>query len=232
MQLFKDGVSGGGPLERLAVCVVRGDKVIDALHKLFDAGERASPNGLVGDQREKALDLVEPGAVGRDEVHVPAWPCRQPRLDLRMAVRGVVIDDAVDVQLGRHSRIDFAQEGQELLVPVTRLAGCQHRSVEHIQRSKQRGRAVSLVVVGDALDVAEAHGQHRLSALQRLALALLVHADHQGIVRRAQVQADDVAQLLDEERVVLEMPVSAATVRTLQCVAPLTGLVCSVVLIN
>jgi hypothetical protein len=31
---------------------------------------------------------------------------------------------------------------------------------------------------------------------------------------------------------VLEMPVSAATVRTLQCVEPLAGLVCSVVLIN
>ena len=35
MQLFKDGISGGGPLERLAVCVVRRDEVIDALHELL-----------------------------------------------------------------------------------------------------------------------------------------------------------------------------------------------------
>ena len=60
---------------------------------------------------------------------------------------------------------------------------------------------MALVVVGDALDIAEAHRQHRLGALQRLALALLVHADHQRVVRRAQVQADHVAQLLDEERI-------------------------------
>ncbi len=46
MQLLEDRICGGGPL------------------------------GLVGDQREEALDLVEPGAIGRDEVHVPARPSR------------------------------------------------------------------------------------------------------------------------------------------------------------
>ena len=71
MQLFKDRICGGGPFERLAVRVVRRDEVIDALHELFDAGERAAADGFVGDQREEALDLVEPRAVGRDEVHVP-----------------------------------------------------------------------------------------------------------------------------------------------------------------
>jgi len=51
-----------------------GDEVINALHELFDAGERSSPNGFVGDQCEESLDLIEPRAVSRDEVHVPAWP--------------------------------------------------------------------------------------------------------------------------------------------------------------
>ena len=74
MQLFKDGVGRGSPLERLAVRVVRGNEVVDALHKLFDTGERTTPNGLVGDQCKEALDLIEPGAVGWDEVHVPARP--------------------------------------------------------------------------------------------------------------------------------------------------------------
>ncbi len=84
---------------------------------------------------------------------------------------------------------------------------------------------------------------------------LLVYADHQRVVRRPEVQANPIALLLDEERVVgqlkafgarrlqpeeleiwatmaLEMPVSAATVRTLQCVEPLAGKVCGVVLIQ
>jgi hypothetical protein len=117
-------------------------------------------------------------------------------------VGGVVVGDAVDVQLGRHGLVDLAQERQELLMPVARLAAGPHGAVEHVQRGEQRGGAVALVVVGDALDVAEAHGQHRLRALERLALALLVDADDQRVVGRTQVQADDVAQLLDEERVV------------------------------
>ena len=53
--------------------------MIDALYELFDAGERAAPYRLLGDQREEALDLVEPRAIGRDEVQVPAWPGSQPR---------------------------------------------------------------------------------------------------------------------------------------------------------
>jgi len=33
MQFFEDRVGRGGPLERLAVCVVGGDEVIDALYE-------------------------------------------------------------------------------------------------------------------------------------------------------------------------------------------------------
>ena len=69
----------------------------DALHELLDAGERAATDSFVSDQSEEALHLIQPRAVGRDEVHVPTRACRQPRLDLRMAVRGVVVDDAVHV---------------------------------------------------------------------------------------------------------------------------------------
>ena len=107
MQLLEDRVSGGCPLERLAVGVVGGDELVDALHELLDAGERAAANGLVGDQRKKALDLGEPGAVGRDEVHVPARARCQPGLDLRVAVCGVVVGDAMDVEFGGHGRVDL-----------------------------------------------------------------------------------------------------------------------------
>ena len=57
------------------------------------------------------------------------------------------------------------------------------------------------VVVRDALDVAEPHRQHGLGAPRRLDPALLVDAQHDGVVRRVQVQTDDVAHLLDEGRV-------------------------------
>jgi hypothetical protein len=40
-----------------------------------------------------------------------------------------------------------------------------------------------------------AHRQHWLGAVQRLRLALLVHAQHDGLLRGMQVQPDDVPQL-------------------------------------
>lgn len=143
-------------------------------------------------------------------MHVPARLGGQPGLDLGVAVGGVVVADAVNVQLERHGLVDLAQEGQELLMPMSRLAGGKHRAVEHVQRCEQRCSAVALVVVRDALDVAQSHGQHRQRALQGLALALFVHADHQRVVRRAQVQADHVAQLLNEEGVVGQLEAFSA----------------------
>ena len=55
--------------------------------------------GLVGDEAEEALDLVQP-IVGGDEVHVRARPSGQPRLNLRVDVYGVVARNAVDIEFG------------------------------------------------------------------------------------------------------------------------------------
>jgi hypothetical protein len=44
-----------------------------------------------------------------------------------------------------------------------------------------------------------------LGAVEGLDLALLVHAQHDGPIRRRHVQADDVANLLDEEWVGREL---------------------------
>src|SRR5664279_2214003 len=55
------------------------------------------------------------------------------------------------------------------------------------------------VVVGDALDIAQAHGEHGLGAVQGLNLALLIHAKYQSMIGRIQVKANDVTRLFDEE---------------------------------
>ena len=58
-----------------------------------------------------------------------------------------------------------------------------------------------------AFDVAQPEGQEGLGALQGLGLALLIDAQHQGMVGRIQVEADDVADLLDEEGIGGELEV-------------------------
>lgn len=77
--------------------------MVYARDELFDARKGAASDGLVGNLSKEALGLIAPGAVARREMYVPARAIGQPSLDLRMIVRGVVIDDAVDVQVGRYA---------------------------------------------------------------------------------------------------------------------------------
>ena len=114
---------------------------------------------------------------------------------------GVAIDDRMNVEMRRHGFVDLAQEAQEFLVSMTRLAGAEHCTGKNIQGRKQCCGPMALIVVSDTFDIAQAHGQHGLRAFKRVALALLVNAYHQRIIRRVQVQTRDVSQLIDEERI-------------------------------
>ena len=61
--------------------------------------------------------------------------------------------------------------------------------------------------MGHTLDVAEPEGQEGLGALQGLGLALLVDAQDQGMVERVEIEAHDVADLLDKEGIGGELKV-------------------------
>ena len=58
------------------------------------------------------------------------------------------------------------------------------------------------VIVGLGANVADPQRQTRLRALQCLALRFLVAAQHQRLVRRVEIQPDDVPELLFKARVV------------------------------
>ena len=98
------------------------------------------------------------------------------------------------------------------------------------------------VVMGQTLAAAWLERQTGLCALQRLNLAFLVGGKHHRMLRRIQVQTDNVLQLLDKLRVVAEFegsrrwgfkpkarhtrrtvasltPATWAKLRVLQCVA-------------
>ena len=85
---------------------------------------------------------------------------------------------------------------------VARLALGQHLPVGDVEGGKQCGLVlVPLVVVGDAVDVAEPHRQNRLGALERLDLAFLIDAQDDRMIWRVEVKPHDVPDLLDEQRV-------------------------------
>ena len=126
----------------------------------------------------------------------------EPGTDFGMFVSGVVIDDEMDVEVARHTAIDLTQESEELLMTVARFTACDDFPGGDIESREQSGRAVPFVVMGDAFDVAKAHGEKGLSPLKSLNLGLLIDREHHGVVRGIEVETDDVADFLDEERVV------------------------------
>jgi hypothetical protein len=62
------------------------------------------------------------------------------------------------------------------------------------------------------------YGQARLCPMHRRDLALLVEAEHHGMARRADIQADNIVKLLDKGRIVgealLPAPSSSWTYRS------------------
>ena len=169
--------------------------------------DRAATNALLGDQSKPALDLIEPGRVGGRVMYVIARSRSEPRAHLGLLVRGVVVDDQMDVQLGWHAVIDMTEKGQEFLMPMARLALRDHFSRGDVERGKQSGRAMALIVMRDTLDIAQAHGQHGLRTVQCLNLRLLVDREYQRARRGIQIQAHDVTYFLDKKRISGELEV-------------------------
>ena len=60
----------------------------------------------------------------------------QPRLDLRVLVGGVVVEDDVHDLADRHGGLDRIEEADELLMPVALHAAADDLALEHIDAAK------------------------------------------------------------------------------------------------
>ena len=168
-----------------------------------------------------------------------------------MFVSGVVIDDEMDVEGVGHIAVDLTQESEELLMTVSRMTTGDDFAGGDIESGEQPGGAVAFIVMSDAFEGAEAHGEDGLSSLESLNRGLFIDREHDGVVGGIEVETDDVADFLDEEgavgnlemplavgleadrsnhrwTVLLEIPLWRAMERTLQC-EPWGGWVCRAV---
>src|SRR5450756_1545990 len=144
-------------------------------------------------------------------------PC-QPLTHLRMLVGCVVVDDSVDRLLDRDLRLDGIEEADELLVPVALHVAADDGTVEDVESSEQRGGTVAFVVVGHRSSTARLHRQTGLGAVERLDLALLINREDDGMGWWIDIEAYNIAQLVDKLRVGGELelfhPVRLKAVRT------------------
>src|SRR5580704_13836340 len=91
------------------------------------------------------------------EPRMPFEPCA----DLGMLMRRVVVDDQVQVHLGRDFAVDLVEETDELLMPMAAHALADDLALQHVEGGEQRRRAVALVVMGHRSASAALHGQPR-----------------------------------------------------------------------
>ena len=78
--------------------------------ELIDAAMHAALDLLVGEQREPACNLVEPGGAGRREMKVIARVAGEPGFDRWRFVGGVIVEHQMDVEIGRHRLLDRARK--------------------------------------------------------------------------------------------------------------------------
>jgi len=116
----------------------------------------------------------------------------QPGADIRVLVGGVVVDDEMKVQVSRGGPIDVLEKVDKFFVAVAFAAGAEDRAVQNIQGSEQGGGTVPFVVVGEGATAAFLHRQAWLGPVQCLNLAFLIHAEHQSMLGRVEIESDHI----------------------------------------
>jgi len=124
---------------------------------------------------------------------MPTWPFGQPFPNQRGLVGGVVIHDDMDVKFARHGGLDLVEELAELGGTAASIALADDPSGRNVEGGEQRCGAAPFVFMAPSSRLAGTHRQHRLTAIQRLDLRLLVHTQNDGVRRRRDVKAHDIA---------------------------------------
>lgn len=198
----------GGPDEGFWAFVVLIQEAVDGGLEVDERMEYAAFEPSVGQPGEEPLDGIEPGTRGWRKVEGEARVPDEPLADLEVLVGGVVVEDHVDRLSGGHLCFDQVEKADELLMAVPLHVAADHGPVEHVERGKERGGAVALIIMGHRPGPPLLERQAGLRTVERLDLAFLIERQDDRMGRRCDIKADDVAEFGDELRVIgeLELP--------------------------
>ncbi len=211
MNLFESVTGAGDLFENLFdtrhpdkgrwIGVPRGEKTSDSLLQLLHAAENTPAHGFLAEFGKPAFDEVEPTGTGGNEVQDKTGMFGQPAPDSFMAMGAVVIEDQVQGHGAGKLLIQAAQKLDELLMPVARVALADDSPFDDLKCRKESGRPVALIVMSEGAAASTLERQSRLSAIQGLNLALLIDAEHDGILRRSEINPDDIGELFQKLRI-------------------------------
>ncbi len=130
------------------VCVAFREVFFDRFDQFADAPEASLSDAIAGQVGEEPLHQVHPRTAGRREVHSEPGMFLQPCCQAGVLVRGVVVGDHVNRQVGRRFGFYLLQKSQSLHVRVGGLGSRDQFAFQVIERREQCNGAVTLVVVG------------------------------------------------------------------------------------
>ena len=132
----------------------------------------------------------------------------EPGGDFGVLVGGIVVANDVKLQVGGDLLIDLTQEGQPLLMAVARGGVGEHLAGKIVQGGKEGHRSMPVVVMGLGANVSLAQRQSGLGAFESLTLAFFITAEHQGPIRRIEVEAHHVPKLFLKLKVCGELEIT------------------------
>jgi len=198
----RDGPRCRGPDKGFWVGVAMFDPLDDSRLKFGNTAEDAAAYLLARDLGEKAFHEVEPGRRCWDEVQLEARMAFEPALHGRGLVRGVVVDDQMEIEIRECLLVDLLQELNEFLGTMARQAFADDLAGRHVEGGEQGCRAVTLIIMRHSAGATLFERQSRLGAIEGLNLALFVDRKHQSFIGRIEVETDDILHFLVEIRVI------------------------------
>ena len=160
--------------------------------------ERTTTNTFLGQLAKPVFHQIEPGRARGDKVQVKPWMSPQPLLDLGVFVGSIIVEDQMQIQPGRKFSVQVSEEPQKLLMAVSLHTVADDSAFQQVQRCKQGGCSVALIIMRQSSTAAFLHGQAWLGSLQRLNLAFFIHTEDDGLVGRIEVETNHIGELLDK----------------------------------
>lgn len=195
--------SGSDPMPRISIRPLHGFRCFVVLpdipqefpFQIMAGREDAAGNDIALDLGEPEFHLVEPGRIGRREMHADGGMVAQERLHLLGFMRREIVEDHMHLLPARLMGHEFGQERDELGRGMPLRGASQHRATAGLERRIEREGAVTGIFKAMPLDPAGRQGQHRIQPIQRLDCGLLIDTEDHRMLRRVQIQPNNIGRL-------------------------------------
>src|ERR1700704_6399172 len=196
LHLYAFGRRRISPFDRSGGFVVMTDVTKDFSSEIIDGGKDASPDDMPLNFCEPDFDLVKPGRVGGCKMNAELRMIGQKVVDEFGFMGRKIIRDDMDLAsagLGGH------YTGKKVHKLAARMASsglAKDFAASGIKGSIKRKGSVAVILKTMSLGPAWRKRQNRIQAVQGLDSSLFVYAKDGGMIRRVQIEADNVGCLL------------------------------------